>query len=975
LTVLAAGACAGMAPFAGAQPVMIDLNQYSTTSADASPINFAKIQTPGGERVVFSANDGTNGTELWITDGTNAGTTLLKDINAGSGASSPQNLIAFGSRVVFTAIDVANGRELWITDGTNAGTTLVRDITPGTTGTIFSSASGAIGTFGAPNSYVVFGANLAATGTEPWTTDGSNAGTVTLGDLRPGTTGSNASGFFADGASRVYFLANDGGAFGNELWYTDGTVPGTIRGTDIAPGSLSSGFSVDAIRAGWAYGGAVNSASTGDNEPTAVNLTTFAARRLADLAAGTGGSTSQEFVVLGADVYFRATAGGDTQLYRVTYDGLGDPIGAVLVANINAGGNDNVANLAAYAGSLYFSATDGLNGRELWKFDGVNPPSQVIDINVGAGDSAPFGLIVANGKLFFSATTPDFGRELYSSDGTALGTSRLADLRLAQSSALTTSPQQVVYNNTVLFSASGTSVGIELYSSDGTGANTSLVKDIRAQTGNAASSPQTLTAAGGLVYFSATDEATGRELWASDGTALGSVRVQDTQPGSTGGAPYSLAAFGSDLLFAANNGTGAGQTGIEYYRATGTTATLLADINPGTGSSAPGGSPTIGQLSGTAYFSATDGSSGFELWRYDGVNPPSRVADANPGSGGISPANFATLGSNLYFSAGFGTAGGFGTELYRSDGTVVVNVEDYNGGASNSALPAALFPFGGNLFMRATQSGSTGSELAVYVPTLPDMYEVQDIRVGSGSSSPNNFVDFNGQLHFLATDGLTNLQLYTATASAGSAVVKSAAIGSTGTTLVKSGSFLYFAQGTLIGPNVELWAYDGVANGGNAFAIEINPSGGSFPTSLTDVNGTLYFAAVGATGGNELYKVTIDPGTGLPNGAMLVADLNPTGSSSPANLLYANGILYFTADNGASGVELWVLPISQCDSIDFNGDGIFPDNQDLIDFIDVFAGGTCPTGTCNDIDFNNDGIFPDNQDLITLIDVLAGGSC
>jgi hypothetical protein len=67
--------------------------------------------------------------------------------------------------------------------------------------------------------------------------------------------------------------------------------------------------------------------------------------------------------------------------------------------------------------------------------------------------------------------------------------------------------------------------------------------------------------------------------------------------------------------------------------------------------------------------------------------------------------------------------------------------------------------------------------------------------------------------------------------------------------------------------------------------------------------------------------------------------------------------------------------LSRCNSIDFNGDSIFPDNQDIIDFIDVFAGGTCPTGTCDDIDFNGDGVFPDNQDIIDYINVFAGGSC
>jgi len=64
-----------------------------------------------------------------------------------------------------------------------------------------------------------------------------------------------------------------------------------------------------------------------------------------------------------------------------------------------------------------------------------------------------------------------------------------------------------------------------------------------------------------------------------------------------------------------------------------------------------------------------------------------------------------------------------------------------------------------------------------------------------------------------------------------------------------------------------------------------------------------------------------------------------------------------------------------CDSIDFNGDGLFPDNQDIQDFFDVFGGGACSTGTCNDIDFNNDQLFPDNADLEAFLRVFGGGAC
>ena len=64
-----------------------------------------------------------------------------------------------------------------------------------------------------------------------------------------------------------------------------------------------------------------------------------------------------------------------------------------------------------------------------------------------------------------------------------------------------------------------------------------------------------------------------------------------------------------------------------------------------------------------------------------------------------------------------------------------------------------------------------------------------------------------------------------------------------------------------------------------------------------------------------------------------------------------------------------------CDTIDFNGNGVFPEDQDVADFFDVLAGAPCPTGTCNDIDFNNNGVFPEDQDVVDFFNVLAGGQC
>ncbi len=909
--MIAAGAMCSVAQMASAQfPVLIDVNPYSVAaSADASPANFARL----GNEVIFAANDGVNGLELWITDGTTVGTRLLKNINLGAGVgSSPANITSFGSRVVFTADDSINGRELWITDGTEAGTTLVKDIRPGTSGATFSSAFAAIGTFGTPGSFVAFGAADGAIGNEPYVTDGTTAGTFLLGDLRPGTTGSNASGWFADG-TKAYFLANDGGAFGNELWSTDGTIAGTVRVTDIAPGSSSSGFSIDLVVNGWAYGAGAISGS--DSEPTAVNLTTLEARRLADIRPGTTGSTTQEFVQAGTNVFFRATSNGtDSQLYKVTFDGNGDPVGAALVTDINPTGNDNVGNLASFNNLLYFNASNGIDGRELFVSDGTPAgTSLVVDINPGAPESSPLGLRVSNGKLYFSAISGLFGRELYVSDGTALGTTRLADLRLGQASGIAATLNSITLGSNLLFAGSGTTSGIELYSTDGTVPGTALLSEIRPQSTNAGSAPTSLTAVGNRLYFSATDEANGRELWTSDGTQAGTVLVLDSFPGGTGstpnnGSPYGLTAFGTDLLYASNAGTTGSLTGIEYYKATGTTASIIADINPVTASSAPGSIPNLGILNGIAYFNATNGTTGAELYRYDGVNPPTIVQDLNPGTGGTNPANFAVFNGMLYFSAGFATAGGVGTELYRTDGTTISLVQDYFFGTSSS-LPSSLFAFDGKLFMRATLN-ITGSELVVYDPATNSMDLVADVRPGTSgafASQTPQFVNFNNELFFLGRDGLDNLQLFTSTGLPNSgATAKSNAIGSTLATLVQSGGYLYFNAGSGAGTNVQLYAYNGIENGGQAFPITINPSGGAFPTDLTDVNGRLYFAAVGATGGNELYRVTFD-GSGVPNGAELVADLNPAGSSSPRNFRAIGTKLYFSADNGSNGEELWVL--------------------------------------------------------------------
>ena len=86
----------------------------------------------GNGHVVFDPNDGTDGVEPWVTDGTAAGTVLLKDISPGSASSSPQDFTRLlNGSLKFSASTAANGDELWMTDGTAAGTVMLEGHQPG----------------------------------------------------------------------------------------------------------------------------------------------------------------------------------------------------------------------------------------------------------------------------------------------------------------------------------------------------------------------------------------------------------------------------------------------------------------------------------------------------------------------------------------------------------------------------------------------------------------------------------------------------------------------------------------------------------------------------------------------------------------------------------------------------------------------------------------------------------------------------
>ena len=193
-----------------------------------------------GYYAFFQATDADHGEELWITDGTPAGTRMVKDINPGVSTSNIQYLTRFNDKVLFGANDGEYGTELWISDGTEDGTYMVKDIHE-------LESSNPIGFQQLDENRVIFYAtnmdseNASTNQQWLWITDGTEEGTQLVKEVDcvfPGQEeGDNRWGANMRVGRKVFFKGEEsdknGVTHGVELWVTDGTEEGTYLVKDI----------------------------------------------------------------------------------------------------------------------------------------------------------------------------------------------------------------------------------------------------------------------------------------------------------------------------------------------------------------------------------------------------------------------------------------------------------------------------------------------------------------------------------------------------------------------------------------------------------------------------------------------------------------------------------------------------------------------------------------------------------------------
>ena len=775
---------------------------------------------------------------------------LVKDINLGNLSSTPSNKVFFKNEIYFVADDGIHGKELWKTDGTEAGTVLVKDIYVGEEDGI------KIFKFYVTNNFLYFFA-IENSNQFLYKTDGTSSGTEKIKQF------TSISSFLDEVNEKVIFSAQ------NRLWATDGTEAGTVQ---IA------------------------------------NYTIFGEDR---------------FVKSGNEIYFSAEA--SSSIGKELYKTDGTSAGTVLVKNIRSGSADSFPNqFITLNGTVYFSANNGSQGTELWTTDGTGAGTVLVkDINIGSGSSfnSNTKVISYNNKIYFV-----YNNSLWTSDGTDAGTEEVkSDLGSVKS--------LFVVNNQILVFARNTSTQKQVvWVTDGTTANTTSFEPNYTEFSHNNQS----AIAGNFLYFQGTTQNEGYELWKTDGTANGTVLVKDIQPEQDDNNIRDIVEFNGNVIFTANDGN---NTGTELYFSDGTEAgtRLLKDINQ-TGNN--GSSPFhFFTYNNSVLFSADNGTEGRELWIFDGTNA-TMLKDINEGTGYSRPQEFVELNGEVYFKA---TSKDSGRELWKTDGTLggTVLVKDINPNEESglSSFNDNMVVANNKLYFFAND-GATGYELWESDGTESGTKMVKDINTGSGDcwsqfSSGRTLASYKNKVYFTAHNGDNDFEVWESDGTETGTKIhhhynlsgssnpkfytvfndflyynsKDDLIKSDGTTALKvsdtdadnltvAGDKLYFTASFSDGG--ELWVTDGVST----YQVKDIRSGtsGSFPSSLTPHNNEIYFIANDGNTGNELWK-----SDGTESGTNLVKDIKAGGSSSSISgiISFDNKVL-FGAGETNSASELWI---------------------------------------------------------------------
>lgn len=500
----------------------------------------------------------------------------------------------------------------------------------------------------------------------------------------------------------------------------------------------------------------------------------------------------------------------------------------------------------------------------------------------------------------------------------------------------------------------------------------------------ASSFPSDLTLSNGVLFFAAADDQLGQQLWRTDGTASGTVLVKAVRPPGSRAIIENLTDVNGVLFFTVDLTTyvteHSGFRTVTLWRSDGTAAgtVQLRDFDStsvGAASAAVlrAGDPTL-------FIVVDDGIHGHELWKSDGTEAGTvLIKDVRPGSGdGVADYDdIVWLNGTLLF---VGDDGHGGQGLWSSDGT---------------------------------EAGTV-----LVQPLVPPL------------RGPYSFTTMNGMLYFAVNDdAASHFQLWRSDGTRqGTSLIESTAAGvrSSGLgQLTNMNGTLFFVIADQGGASGALWRSDGANPGMVVRQFDRQPG------SLVAADGTLFFLApykfftgsyLWKSDGTAVWTVLVsdiyDGAPGIPYidnltafaggvvfttaaGGLWRSDGTPAGTAPvhlfaarPANLLVANRQLFFAADDGHTGSELWATDGTELGTRlvkdintappsppaptrfrpctgDCDGDGAVSIDE-IITGVDI-ALGVAPMETCRAMDADAAGVVTVDE-LLSAVDSLLS-SC
>jgi ELWxxDGT repeat protein len=969
-------ACVGFPALAGEPFLVKDINSspYDSTIEGLFEL---------GGTLLFAANDGLTGPELWKSDGTDEGTVLVEDIWPGKPGSHPEEIQTAAGLVFFCGSDGARSG-IWRSDGTPEGTFCLKEgaacsVSPGRpassgsllyfwvrdeargyalwrsdgtlegTFSILEPGAGSNADFAVgPGGLVFFDAWGSPGGTWLWRSDGTSAGTFALRQV----TSRSCSAFHAN-LGDIFLFSGSEAETGCEPWRSDGTPEGTFLLKDIRPGTTGSGprFLGEAGGSFLFWASDQDAAdlwkTDGTSEGTVKVKDSSGARYLAASVSSAG----KVFFVLHEEALTRVHVSDGT------------PDGTFPLTVTGTGGNGMGSILVAEAHGLVFFQEDGTT--RLWRTDGTVEGTLVLkDMAPDAWRLAGF-LELEEEIVLFARDPSTKEQSLWRTDGTPAGTFKIKEGLSAATLAHARMGRHAYF-------AGNDGSGWGLWKTDGTTRGTVIVKGGFGTTGWSQSSY--LAAFQGRLFFAATTPGSGNELWASDGSPEGTAIFKDIVPGTESGTPKQLVATAGLLFFTP------GHNDLELWRSDGTPEgtrmvldvvdiswegglrglTAAADLlfflrgyfylgpevwrSDGTA----GGTFRVKKLAPTwrdspmaplgksLLFFGADEASAFGLWISDGTEGGTvLLATFCPPECSYFPEFLAERDGSVFFVTGGGENG---VVLWKTDGTPrgtlrIGDVEPFllDSTQSHAGLPGVV---AGSLFFFAANDRETGTELWRSDGTAGGTTLVKDISPGSPSSEPEALTGAGDLIFFLADDG-------------------------------KSGRELWRSDGTEAGTFLVKDTCPGTCGSAP------NPYTGDRLGWVAQVEGEIFFSGYSTETGWELWR-----SDGTPEGTRLAADIYPgPGWSKPSEPVVAGGLLFFKATDPIHSEEPWAVEIEGHPAFrrgDGNADGKVDIADALVLLSALFSGGPAPP--CPDAaDADDDGRLAITDAIYELQWLFQGG--